>query len=258
MKVRSRLSLVLIFLLPTVLFAAEGRIPISEPTATPINQPGSYFLSNDISASCDAIQIAVSDVTIDLDGHTIHAGSAMNCSGIETTDAVTNIHVLNGRISGGYTGIWLNGAVSGGGDFSVRNITITGVVNTGINIHGDGSECNENRARAVIEDCTAKAANDVTAAAGIYLVCVEGSRIERNQMRNINVGISLTNSSNTIIENNSVTSNNSNGIEILTSDRNQRQHGHRQPGGGHLPGPFAGQHGRTEQCFQERHCQQAQ
>jgi parallel beta-helix repeat protein len=213
------LILAAILLCPAILMAAEGRIPISEPTAAPIDQPGSYFLSNDITATCNAIEIAANDVTIDLDGHTIKAGAAAGCYAIRTTAAVSNVHIMNGKISQGSVGVWLYGAVSGGGDFSVKNLTITNVSGVGIGIVGDTTECDLNRARAVVEDNTIKTPG-ATSSAGIALTCVEGSRIERNQVRDAYHGIKLYRSKSTVVRNNAVAHCTSIGIEISESDRN--------------------------------------
>ncbi|MBL0870098.1 MAG: right-handed parallel beta-helix repeat-containing protein [Phycisphaerales bacterium] len=117
----------------------EARIPINEFTAPPsasapgvnaavhrITQPGSYYLTGNISVSSgkSGIMIAASDVTIDLNGYGI-VGSPGSFFGVQfasTSVAYNNITVRNGTIrSCGNTGLNLFSTVSAGA--LVENIT---------------------------------------------------------------------------------------------------------------------------------------
>ncbi len=78
--------------------AAGGRVPIYE---VPIDSPGSYYLSRDLTGSSGSalITIASDDVTLDLAGHTIRRTDAGG-DVIASSGNRTNIEILNGRIDG--------------------------------------------------------------------------------------------------------------------------------------------------------------
>jgi hypothetical protein len=82
----------------------EPRVPISSAPFT-ITQPGSYYLTTNLTFSGgDAITIATSGVTLDLNGFTI-SSTANPASGtaILLSDALKNITILNGHIQGSVT-----------------------------------------------------------------------------------------------------------------------------------------------------------
>ena len=82
----------------------EPRVPISSAPFT-ITQPGSYYLTTNLTLSGgDAITIATSGVTLDLNGFTI-SSTANPASGtaILLSDALKNVAILNGHIQGSVT-----------------------------------------------------------------------------------------------------------------------------------------------------------
>jgi hypothetical protein len=82
----------------------EPRVPISSAPFT-ITEPGSYYLTTNLTVSGgDAITIATSGVTLDLNGFTI-SSTANPASGtaILLSDALKNVAILNGHIQGSVT-----------------------------------------------------------------------------------------------------------------------------------------------------------
>ena len=214
--------------LGAAVWAAEGRIPISGPTT--INQSGMYIVTKDITAdasTCDGIVVDTNNVTIDFDGHSLTLLGGAGCDGVSNTPGTTDISVMNGQISGGDNGIFFQTV---GGDFSVENMTIIGVTGAGITIDGSsggpGTPCQgtQNNARAKVVENTVKAGITGSAFAGIYLHCVEGSRIERNQVRESYNGIWMDEVWDTKVTENVATQNAFAGIEIDTSFRNIVMH----------------------------------
>ena len=110
----------------------EGRIPLF--TVTTINQPGYYIVTRDIaSASSTTIIIQSSNVTVDLNGHTLSAPAAANVIGL-TGGANTGVTIRNGRILNGARG------VGGGGvtplSLRVEGVEIANSSDAGISIDG--------------------------------------------------------------------------------------------------------------------------
>jgi hypothetical protein len=69
--------------------------------------PGSYILANDITGTGgDGIAIEASDVTLNLNGHTISGGFGGGGIGIEGN----NVHVYNGRIVASDSGVVISGS----------------------------------------------------------------------------------------------------------------------------------------------------
>src|SRR5262245_24885030 len=87
----------------TGLRADEGRVPVFQPTT--IVKPGSYILTRDIEvAAGDIITIAASQVTFDLNGHTLRS-TALNNTLVAIDPAADLITIRNGRMSGGQYGV---------------------------------------------------------------------------------------------------------------------------------------------------------
>jgi hypothetical protein len=96
---------------------AKGPIPIKPPKTFPfvINQPGSYQLISNITVPTDgtAIQIDVSNVTLDLNGFTVQCAAGVIAPGINsaTNSSQHNVTVRNGVVHGfGGDGVRLFGS----------------------------------------------------------------------------------------------------------------------------------------------------
>ncbi len=166
----------------------NGTFPIT------ISQPGSYYLTGDITGvdGQGGIAVSANDVTLDLNGFTL-AGVPGSGSGIFSEG--WNTTVLNGSIIGwGYRGLWATtGANAHAARLQVRSNGDSGIVFSG----GQGS---------IVEDCTAS--NN-----GWYGIDVSGNGIVRNNVVAANgqsgisaYGMGLT------VEGNSATSNTYDGI----------------------------------------------
>ena len=105
-----------------------------------ISQPGSYYLTRNLTGAAGTTGIAVnaSNVTIDLGGFTLTGGST-NGAGIEATQYQWGIHVTNGNFKDWGTAIALSPVVYS----RVDNVTVIDAQNVGINL-GPGS---------LLEDC---------------------------------------------------------------------------------------------------------
>ncbi|MCP3980550.1 MAG: right-handed parallel beta-helix repeat-containing protein [bacterium] len=116
--------------------AADGRIPIYQAPVT-ITQPGSYYLTQDIThvGSGESITIAADQVTIDFNGHTLLKENAGNYA-IASDGDYTDITIRNGKLIGGNIGIRLRNTV--GDDFNVRieKMIVKDALNEGIYVQG--------------------------------------------------------------------------------------------------------------------------
>ncbi len=104
----------MIFIIAVVsgaVFAADGRIPIYQPTA--LTNAGSYYLTEDITGN---IQVDVNDITLDLNGHTVTGNIQVD----STMMGVYNIRITNGRINGNLD------ASNGGIEFVFDNLELFG------------------------------------------------------------------------------------------------------------------------------------
>ena len=91
----------------------EARSPISSLPYT-ISQPGSYYLTTNLTGSSGASGIIISSgsVTLDLNGFAL-TGVAGSTNGIRVSNVYTNITVRNGTVNGwGKTGVYAPLAVS--------------------------------------------------------------------------------------------------------------------------------------------------
>jgi hypothetical protein len=123
----------------------EARTPISSVPFT-INESGSYYLTNNVSVSSgDAITIAASNVTLDLNGFTVRSTQepANTASGILLGSGLHNIRIANGFIESGVThdvfGVY-GGTGFGYGIYysgpGPRNALVSGVGVSGCLYHG--------------------------------------------------------------------------------------------------------------------------
>ncbi|MGE3107741.1 MAG: right-handed parallel beta-helix repeat-containing protein [Phycisphaerales bacterium] len=115
-----------------------------------ITQPGSYYLTGSIQgvAGKHGIEIAASDVTIDLNGFEVVGTTGIGFfSGVTIgPSGLSNITVLNGTVRGweGDAGVDLFGAFGASG-LRVQGVLATGNTNAGIRVAGG----------AAVVDCTA-------------------------------------------------------------------------------------------------------
>jgi hypothetical protein len=133
----------------------EARTPISSLPFV-INSGGSYYLTKSLSVSSgNAITIAASGVTIDLNGFEITSTEASpSHSGILINSGLASIRIKNGSIRGNVT---FNGSTFGGSGFAngiqttgstptnahVSDIAVAGCLSQGINLGG-----------GLVESCT--------------------------------------------------------------------------------------------------------
>jgi hypothetical protein len=156
MKTRS-LAL-LLSLIPAALFA--GNAPSATPsnsipggaqaTTFVISKPGYYFLSGDrtmTDMSKNAIEIAASDVTLDLGGYTLRYSSVSGSgTGIHGLD-VQNVEVRNGSVTDTPgAGIYLAASsIAGIDNLRVIDVRVSAVGHIGISVQGNS---------ALVDRCT--------------------------------------------------------------------------------------------------------
>jgi parallel beta-helix repeat protein len=128
MKPTAARGLIVLALGTTGALADEGRIPIFGPTT--ITQPGSYVVTRGISvASGDALTIATSGVSLDLNGKAIHDDDA-SAAVIRIGGNVQNLHIRNGQLDGGSYGIAAD--TVGSNTLWLDDLTITGAASDGV------------------------------------------------------------------------------------------------------------------------------
>lgn len=112
----------------------EPRVPISSAGFN-INQPGSYYLTTNLSvASGFGIRVGADDVSLDLGGWTL-TGQAGSTDGISAPFSRTNIIVRNGTVRG-FGGMGVNLGFNWG--VKVEGVTAVGNLGRGIQV-GDES-----------------------------------------------------------------------------------------------------------------------
>jgi len=170
------LGFILYLFFPMLLRAGDGQIdirPTGAATLT-ISTPGSYVLTDNVtmSANVNCINITSTDVTLDLNGHTI-TGNASTYIGINGT-GMDRIHLYNGTVRNfGSKGVVL------GAHCRIRDVTIASCGDNGLETvdgshvfqvtaasnSGNGIKTGEN---CLIESCTAKSNGSNGGKAGIY------------------------------------------------------------------------------------------
>src|SRR5690606_3651981 len=130
---------------------AEPRIPVG-PTTTPggsfslyrITQPGSYYLTGNITGEAGkaGIQILTGDVTLDLNGFAV-VGVAGSTSGVEVAGSPSNITVRNGVVRD-----WDSAGIYAFGD---TNLTFAD-----LRLAGNGRDGLNAGARCTVVDCIAE------------------------------------------------------------------------------------------------------
>lgn len=135
----------------------EARTPIAAATSTvTISQSGSYYLTGNIAVTfADGIIIAADNVTLDLNGFTISSTDvSLSGSGIVTSGPRTQITIFNGHIrsnvtyaASSYSGTGFNYGIFNNyssSNIHVRDVSVYGVMGTGIEFGSDSSNTVEN------------------------------------------------------------------------------------------------------------------
>lgn len=148
----------------------ESRTPIGSVPFT-ISTPGSYYLTGNLNVTTgDAITIATSNVTLDLNGFTLSSTSASPTgSGITWNGQERDITIVNGHIKGQvtYSGSSFSGSGFANGIYafgsSTYNVRVSGVSVSGVYNHGIALDVT---ITTVVESCTVTVAggNGITAA----------------------------------------------------------------------------------------------
>ena len=176
---------------PPGLITATQRTPIG-PSTTPgdvdslykITQPGSYYLTGNISGVANkiGIEIASSGVTLDLMGFDLE-GVLGSFSGVSVTIAVTDIAVFNGSVRNwGNYGVILSTASA----THLANLRVSGNAISGIVAGGN----------AVVTGCSARNNSDVgisVASAGTITNC--SASLNGGDGFSLNLGSLITNCS---------------------------------------------------------------
>ena len=177
----------LLFGHPCGLFAADGAIPIWEPTT--ITEPGSYVLTRDIVAEAGSIPITIlaSDVDLDLAGFVISGFVAI------VAEDVNAISIHDGSLIGDSDGETLRlHNVTG---FTIRRLFVRGLAEDAIEIGGAST--------GTIEDCVIRGAPIAIWSSGIVVknnhvsaahngISVDGDKCTiRNNVLTDNVGFGL-------------------------------------------------------------------
>jgi parallel beta-helix repeat protein len=211
------LGVCLLLVIPGPSFAAEGRIPISEKTT--ITEPGSYIVTNDFTADTGAaITIGTSNVTIDLDGHTLTGSIEEDV--IRNTNNSTNIRLLNGRIvaRAGRYHVFLQQTTGAGGKLTMEDMLLA---SGGEGVYIQGGLLGPDRARAVLRRNTVVQAGDYA----IALHYLDNSLIEENDIRGSTYSaIYLDEVTNSVVKGNMIVDaggSTGSGIFLLDSINNQ-------------------------------------
>ena len=148
----------------------EPRTPISSLPFT-ITQPGSYYLTTNLTGNPGGITISAGDVTLDLMGFALVGGTG---DGVFVSGSRTNIAIRNGAVRGWSIGVnatnsfnssvsdlqlsrnTINGGLRGGSGALVRNC-VAFLNATGIQV-GDGSS---------VVNCVARNNGDIGIRAGV-------------------------------------------------------------------------------------------
>ena len=211
----------------------EPRIPISQPASPAgfpitISQPGSYFLTGNITAPSgkDGIVIATPSATLDLNGFTIAGQPPQYGIADDGTVARTNIVIRNGTITGWRYGVYgtffvrstfedliftgEHGLDIGSGN-TVRRVTATENTFDGITISQRGSYYG-----GTVEDSNLSG----NGFAGLYLVA-NNITVRHNIIDGNHTGVIISNAGLNWLEDNDITGNVTAGVSLLnTSGKN--------------------------------------
>jgi hypothetical protein len=178
----TRILLTATFSLLSVLTAQAAPTRVTAPQI--ITLPGSYILANDITrpsgSAIITIEIQASDVTLNLNGHTVNAnqgdGIVIDSNDINNNRSpLVNVHVSNGQIVGAGYGVTIYGS-----SCLINGLNIT-VGASGIPIeieHG-----NSNR----VHSCVLSSATGQTGRAAFSLFLTSNNTIQNNTLTGVYV-----------------------------------------------------------------------
>jgi parallel beta-helix repeat protein len=206
---------------PSELAAADGAIPIWEPTT--ISEAGRYILVRNIGdfQTDNPITIESDDVELDLNGHTVTGGT-----GAIFALGVSGINVHDGFLRTDVDGLRLLSVA----EFAVRRVTITSGDDGPIFVSGSNGVVEDNQIDgeiATVNGASISVLNNESSA-GLFTDCVNcrvsgnafayvsldgtGGRIQDNTMAHI-----VVNGSDNVLRNNTMTSASQNGISVFGS-----------------------------------------
>ena len=178
---------------------AVGQINIAYSPYT-ISQPGSYIVVKDLTTAqdLDCIDINTSDVSIDLNGHTLYgAGTTAGSSGNGIKDNLTganNITIYNGTI---------------------RGFRLYGILLYGVNVRVERLNCYANKLSGIYLSNSGLVTNCNISYNGLYgIYCSSGGVIRNNTITN-NGSYGIYGLSGCVITENHVSNNQSAGINAL-------------------------------------------
>jgi hypothetical protein len=166
----------------SLIMSATSLQAASPPTrimaAQSITAPGSYVLANDITGTSGggAIEIQASDVTLNLNGHTITSarGSGIIIDGSDTNNVpLVNAHVSNGKIVAANQGVAILGS-----SCLVNGLNIT-VSSSGTPISIKNGNFNR------VNSCVLSAATGQTGSAAFSLFLTSHNVIQNNTLAGI-------------------------------------------------------------------------
>ncbi len=135
--------------------AFDGRTPIGTASFT-ISAPGSYVLTANLSSAGNVITIAADDVTLDLNGYSVHStGTTTGNTGIFISGVRDNITIRNGNVNGGLIGIQATTATN----VLVEGVRVSNAKTIGIGIISSASR------NCVIRRCEINDTGSTTVAA---------------------------------------------------------------------------------------------
>lgn len=231
-SVPRRLGFLVVLVVPSFVVAGDGRTPVtptSPPSTVVISEPGSYYLTDDFNYpgfGGTVIDITADKVTLDLDGHTIVAGTGPAIH-VASADAVA---IRDGNVEGGSYGVLVENLtrprtyfamtrlfISGaGGSFLAWNGTGAGVLS--VQVEGSKIDCVAGGDGVGLQDCDdcAVVSNRIAGCNnGIYTdITTTNLVLEANQVSTCVTGINQNGARDTRVVRNTVTSCSGAGIRI--------------------------------------------
>ncbi len=219
--------------------ASDGRIPIGTVPYT-ITAAGSYYLTANLDGSAttgEIISIRCNDVVLDLEGHTILAGSSALCIG-SGGNYVGDVRITNGVLDGGTGGVSL---LTWEGDVAITHLRLYGQGGNAIQLRTSSASQITIEDNTIVGPSTSAAAILVqpsstgailalggaitrnriygSGATGMTLYEVSGVTVSGNTIsRCSSHGILLTNCANILVTDNASSNNQGYGIDLTSSN----------------------------------------